>query len=124
MVRSVTPMISAASHHLRLPAMAFKITSCTFIIRSISADETICSALTPQGPIRVKRTDHVLIGPDRSHANNRRRTAGLTPIFARRSVPSGTVYYGPESPGQLRQVAIDGAVRLSRGYPGEPLCTY
>jgi hypothetical protein len=37
-------MISAASNELRLPAMAFKITSCTFIIRSISADETLCSA--------------------------------------------------------------------------------
>src|SRR5215208_1546142 len=94
MVRSVTPMISAASHHLRLPAMAFKITSCTFIIRSISADETICSALTPQGPIRVKRTDHVLIGPDRSHANNTTcslycfsRHSGVTfPEQARRSI--------------------------------------
>src|SRR5438874_7825085 len=70
MVRSETPMISAASHHLRLPAMAFKITSCTFIIRSISADETICSGFTPQRPIRVKRTNHLLIGADRSHANN------------------------------------------------------
>ncbi len=31
-----------------------------------------------QGPIRVKRTDHVLIGPDRSHANNIIPTAPLT----------------------------------------------
>jgi hypothetical protein len=36
-------MISDASHHFRLPAIAFKITSCTFIIRSVSADETNCS---------------------------------------------------------------------------------
>src|SRR5262244_2822367 len=70
MVRSVTPMISAASHHFRLPAIAFKITSCTFIIRSISADKTVCSGFTPSASHRVKRTNHVLIGPDKSHANN------------------------------------------------------
>src|SRR3982750_2454457 len=37
MVRSHTPMISAASHQVILFAMAFKITSCSFIIRSSSA---------------------------------------------------------------------------------------
>jgi hypothetical protein len=31
--------ISAASHHFSFPAMARRITSCTFIIRSIPADE-------------------------------------------------------------------------------------
>jgi hypothetical protein len=36
-VRSVTPIISAASHHFSFPAIARKITSCTFIVRSITA---------------------------------------------------------------------------------------
>src|SRR5262249_15696384 len=37
------------SHHFRLPSIPFKITSCTFIIRSISADETFCPGFTPSG---------------------------------------------------------------------------
>jgi hypothetical protein len=37
MVRSLTPMISAASHQVIFLAIAFKSTSCSFIIRSISA---------------------------------------------------------------------------------------
>ena len=67
-------MISAASHHFRLPAIAFKITSCTFIIRSISAAGTAgcCFSTLPAFQTAFsKRTDHVLIRPDRSHANNR-----------------------------------------------------
>jgi len=36
-VRSVMPMISAASHHFRCPAIALRITSRIFVIRSISA---------------------------------------------------------------------------------------
>src|SRR5215471_21847885 len=61
MVRSVTPMISAASHHFRLPAIAFKITSCTFIIRSISADKTVCSGFTPSAshPVWPKISERV-----------------------------------------------------------------
>ena len=39
MVRSVTPMISAASHHRIFLAIAFNNTSCNFIIRSVSAAE-------------------------------------------------------------------------------------
>src|SRR2546422_7896224 len=56
-------MISAASHHFRLPAIAFRITSCTFIIRSISADETVCSGITPSASHSRQA--------DRSHANNK-----------------------------------------------------
>jgi hypothetical protein len=64
-------MISAASHHFRLPAMAFKITSCTFIIHSISADETFCSGFTAfEVPSASSGQNHVLIAPDNSHANN------------------------------------------------------
>src|SRR5207253_238053 len=55
------PMISATAHHFSPPAIAFKITSCTFIIRSISADETVCSGHTP-------RKSHPR-QPHRSHAN-------------------------------------------------------
>src|SRR5690349_14393931 len=83
MVRSETPIISAASHHFKLPAIAFNITSCTFIIRSISANGTACSGFTPQRPIRVKRTDHVLIAPDKSHANNIRRHQRLSLVRLR-----------------------------------------
>jgi hypothetical protein len=46
MVSSVTPIISAASHHFSFPAAAFNITSCAFIIRSVSAAEN-CSSLLP-----------------------------------------------------------------------------
>src|SRR5579872_2872147 len=76
MVRSVTPKISAASHHFNLPAIARRITSCTFIIRSISAAEIaglVGSTSQHHPPLR---TDHVLIRPDRSHANNTRRIQG------------------------------------------------
>ena len=66
-------MISAASHHFSLPAIAFKITSCAFIIRSISAAGICCSmASTPfsfSHP-RFKRTFHLLIEADNSHATD------------------------------------------------------
>src|SRR5215467_14075380 len=73
MVRSVIPMISAASHHFNCPAMAFKITSWIFIIRSVSAAGICCSvSFTPPSfshPL-FKRTFHLLIEPDKSHAKN------------------------------------------------------
>jgi hypothetical protein len=60
MVRSVTPAISAASIHLIFFAIAFRTTSCNFIVRSIAA------ALTDPGFVKIqnrgrlaKRTDHV-----------------------------------------------------------------
>jgi hypothetical protein len=46
MVRSVTPMISAASSHVILFAMAFSKISCDFMIRSISAAEYTWTILT------------------------------------------------------------------------------
>src|SRR5882762_763004 len=67
-------MISAASHHFSLPAIAFKTTSWIFIIRSVSADGICCSvACTPPSfshPLS-QRTFHLLIEPDKSHANDR-----------------------------------------------------
>jgi hypothetical protein len=64
--------ISAVSNHFRLPAMAFKITSCTFIIRSVP-QRTLADWLLvhlQRGPRSHKRTDHLLIGLDNSHAKN------------------------------------------------------
>ncbi len=69
-VRSVTPMISAASHQVIFLAIAFNSTSCSFIIRSISAAE-YCSGLVnhPASPAALQsgqimceldRTDHIL----------------------------------------------------------------
>jgi hypothetical protein len=46
-VWSVTPMISAASHHFRLPDIAFRIASCTFIASSISQLQITVSRLRP-----------------------------------------------------------------------------
>jgi hypothetical protein len=66
-------MISAASHHFNFPAIAFKITSCIFIIRSISA-AGICSSVLSTPPSfshpLLKRTFHLLIAPDNSHATD------------------------------------------------------
>src|SRR5512140_66086 len=72
MVRSVTPMISAASHQVIFLAIAFNSTSFSLNIRSTSAavywhSGSTLPACTGQYP---KRTDHVLIRPDRSHAND------------------------------------------------------
>src|ERR1035437_8907567 len=70
MVRSVTPMISAASHHRIFFAIAFSNTSCSFIIRSVSAAEYCWLGSTPQlrpPPFQslqiiyeFTRTDHIL----------------------------------------------------------------
>src|ERR1700692_1095409 len=88
MVRSVTPTTSAASHHFSLPAIAFSITSCTFITRSISAAGQawlLCST-TPsitrrqsgQLTCQFDRTDHML----------------LTGSFVNGAVPGGMIYSG------------------------------
>src|SRR6266480_2672127 len=72
MVRSETPAISAAAIQLILLAIAFKITSCSFIIRSSSAAETFSGVVKLQHPAAFQnRTTHVLIGPDNSHASDR-----------------------------------------------------
>src|SRR5215472_5457394 len=70
MSRSVTPMISAASHQVIFFALAFNNTSCIFIIRSTSAagyrfafSNHSASPLPPQsGQItcELDRTDHIL----------------------------------------------------------------
>src|ERR1700745_355826 len=71
-VRSHTPMISAASSQVILFAMAFKITSCSFIIRSSSAAEIAWLVSNPKRlhPLFQKRTDTVLIQPDKYRAND------------------------------------------------------
>src|SRR3954451_24903152 len=72
MVRSETPAISAAAIQLILLAIAFKITSCSFIIRSSSAAETFSGVVKLQHPAAFQnRTTHVLIGPDNSHASDK-----------------------------------------------------
>src|SRR4051812_38460656 len=79
MVRSQTPAISAAAIQLILLAIAFKITSCSFIIRSSSAAETFSGVVKLQHPAAFQnRTTHVLIGPDNSHASDRRPHILLT----------------------------------------------
>src|ERR1700676_4690769 len=71
MVRSQTPMISAASSQLIFFAIAFKITSCSFIIRSTAVALTDPGFIKPQHRCHfVKRTDHYLIRPDKSHTND------------------------------------------------------
>src|SRR5580692_11561130 len=66
-------MISAAAHQVIFFAIAFSNTSCTFIIRSISAAEYRWASSTPQPyPPPLLRTHHVLIRPDNSHTNDNR----------------------------------------------------
>src|SRR5215472_8123616 len=61
-VRSETPAISAAGIQVIRFAIAFKITSCSFIIRSGSAAENFPGFVTLQIPaIPLDRTIHVLI---------------------------------------------------------------
>jgi hypothetical protein len=72
-VRGVTPMISAAITQLIFFAIAFNSTSCSFIVRSISAG--ICSSWAHLLGSRFhrrfsKRTDHALIRADKSHVNH------------------------------------------------------
>src|SRR5438477_5966134 len=79
MVLSQTPAISAAAIQLILLAIAFKITSCSFIIRSSSAAETFSGVVKLQHPAAFQnRTTHVLIGPDNSHASDTRPYYRLT----------------------------------------------
>ena len=65
-------MISAASSQVIFFAMAFKITSCSFIIRSSSAAEIAWLVSNPQRlqPLFKKRTDTMLIQPDIYRAND------------------------------------------------------
>jgi hypothetical protein len=67
-------MISAASSQVIFFAMAFKITSCSFIIRSSSAAEIVWlrSKLKRLPPLFQKRTNTVLIQPDILRANDKR----------------------------------------------------
>ena len=63
-------MISAASHQVIFFAIAFNSTSCSFIIRSVSAAEYCCEVSTLQLPpplfqsgqfmCEFHRTDHIL----------------------------------------------------------------
>ena len=70
-------MISAASSQVIFFAMAFKITSCTFIIRSSSAAEIARLVSKPKRlqSLFQKRTNTVLITPDIYRANDKRETA-------------------------------------------------
>src|SRR5579883_1122602 len=80
MLRTLIPAISAASIHVSFFAIAFKITSCSFIIRSVSRTGiTWLSSTPPASTFRTDRTTHVLIGPDNSHANDIGERARLTP---------------------------------------------
>jgi hypothetical protein len=65
-------MISAAIQVIFL-AIAFKITSCTFIIRSGSAAALSLGFSTPGIPRLSNRTIDALIPPDNSHASDTRR---------------------------------------------------
>ena len=68
--RSVTPMISAASHHVIFFAVAFNSTSCNFIIRSVSIAEYCFVVSNHKLPppffqsgqlmCEFDRTDHIL----------------------------------------------------------------
>jgi hypothetical protein len=60
-------------------AIAFSNTSCNFIIRSTSAAgiDWLDSIQTASPPAFIKRTDHVLIRPHRSCAND---TEGSPPL--------------------------------------------
>src|SRR5215472_5545058 len=71
--------------------MARSITSCTFIIRSISAAEIaglVASTSQRHLPPGFKRTDHVLLGPDRSHANNTSIPGSCNPLRASAIIPT------------------------------------
>src|SRR5579862_9446920 len=77
-------MISAACHHVIFFAIARKMTSWIFIARS-TADGGYSRILPPPNrmprlPSRLKRTDHVLIHPDTSHANDKPRNEALRVI--------------------------------------------
>src|ERR1700730_10757290 len=106
MVRSVTPIISAASHHFRLPAIALKITCCTFIIRSTSAAVT-CWFIPPALPTAFsKRTDHVLIRPDKSHATNSPGERRLTFACRASTLKPVKVHLPQNQEAQLNELAV------------------
>src|SRR6266852_1880090 len=73
MLRTLIPAISAASIQLSFFAIAFRITSCSFIIRSASR-----AGIVPLGvstspvsyPPGLDRTTHLLIRPDNSHTSD------------------------------------------------------
>src|SRR3954453_15476741 len=66
-------MISAAAIQAIFFAIAFRITSCTFITRPPSAAGTRSGIFNFQNRRRfLNRTIHVLIGPDNSHASDRK----------------------------------------------------
>ena len=69
--RSLSPMISAACHHVIFFAMARSITSCTFIARPTAALGTVSTLPTMEksSPLAM-RTFHVLFPPDISCAND------------------------------------------------------
>src|SRR6266852_4704606 len=81
MLRTLIPAISAASIQLSFFAIAFRITSCSFIIRSASR-----AGIVPLGvstspvsyPPGLDRTTHLLIRPDNSHTSDKlsRRNGG------------------------------------------------
>src|SRR5690349_9717090 len=79
MLRTLIPAISAASIQVSFFAIAFNITSCSFIIRSVSRTGiTWLDSTPPASTFRTDRTTHVLIGPDNSHANDIDRPRHLT----------------------------------------------
>jgi hypothetical protein len=78
MLRTLIPAISAASTQLSFFAIAFKITSCSFIIRSVSRIGIPWLGSTlPDSPVRLDRTTHLLIPLDNSHANDTFIAAGF-----------------------------------------------
>jgi hypothetical protein len=65
MFRTLMPAISAAAIQVIFPAIAFRITSCSFIIRSVSRTVILwLGSTSPESPARLDRTTHVLLAPD------------------------------------------------------------
>lgn len=65
MLRTLIPAISAASIHFSFLAIAFNITSCSFIIRSVSrAGIRWLGSTSPNYPPGLDRTTNKLIPPD------------------------------------------------------------
>src|SRR5436305_4445245 len=78
MLRTLIPAISAASIQLSFFVMAFKMTSCSFIIHSSSRAGMGWLTLPASTLPALDRTTHVLITPDNSHANDIHRGWILT----------------------------------------------
>jgi len=67
MLRTLIPAISAASIHVSFLAIAFKITSCSFIIRSVSRAGIVRLRVSTSPALLLPgldRTTNVLIAPD------------------------------------------------------------